>query len=46
MSSAPFFVLSKLLGFFAIPSNLVVLIGIGGLVLLPTRFARAGGLHL
>jgi uncharacterized SAM-binding protein YcdF (DUF218 family) len=37
-----FFVLSKLLGFFAIPSNLVVLIGIGGLVLLPTRFARAG----
>ena len=37
-----FFVLSKLLGFFAIPSNLVVLIGIGGLLLLPTRFARAG----
>ena len=28
--------------FFAIPSNLVVLIGIGGLFLLPTRFARAG----
>ena len=37
-----FFVLSKLLGFFAIPSNLVVLIGIVGLFLLPTRFARAG----
>ena len=42
-----FFVLSKLLGFFANPSNLVVLVGIGGLLLLPTRFARAdGGLHL
>jgi uncharacterized SAM-binding protein YcdF (DUF218 family) len=37
-----FFVLSKLLGFFAVPSNLVVLMGIGGLLLLPTRFARAG----
>jgi uncharacterized SAM-binding protein YcdF (DUF218 family) len=37
-----FFVLSKLLGFFAIPSNLVVLIGIVGLSLLPTRFASAG----
>jgi uncharacterized SAM-binding protein YcdF (DUF218 family) len=37
-----FFVLSKLLGFFAIPSNLVVLIGIVGLFLIPTRFARAG----
>jgi uncharacterized SAM-binding protein YcdF (DUF218 family) len=37
-----FFVLSKLLSFFAIPSNVVVLIGIGGLFLLPTRFARAG----
>jgi uncharacterized SAM-binding protein YcdF (DUF218 family) len=37
-----FFLFSKLLGFFAIPSNLVVLIGIGGLLLLPTRFARAG----
>ena len=37
-----FFVLSKLLGFFAILSNLVILIGIVGLLLLPTRFARAG----
>jgi uncharacterized SAM-binding protein YcdF (DUF218 family) len=37
-----FFVLSKLLGFFTIPSNLVVLIGIGSLFVLPTRFARAG----
>src|SRR5262249_9472927 len=31
-----------ILGFFAIPSNLVVAIGILGLLLLPTRFARAG----
>jgi len=31
-----------LLGFFAIPSNLVILIGSVGLLLLPTRFARAG----
>jgi uncharacterized SAM-binding protein YcdF (DUF218 family) len=37
-----FFFLSKLLGFFATPSNLVILIGIIGLVLLPTRFTRAG----
>src|SRR5215470_7938536 len=37
-----FFALSKILGFFAIPSNLVVSIGILGLLLLPTRFARAG----
>jgi uncharacterized SAM-binding protein YcdF (DUF218 family) len=37
-----FFPLSKILGFFAIPSNLVVSIGILGLLLLATRFARAG----
>src|SRR5207245_11015172 len=37
-----FFPLSKILGFFAIPSNLVICIGILGLLLLPTRFARAG----
>ena len=37
-----FFVLSKVLGFFALPSNLVVLIGLLGVLLLPTRFARAG----
>ncbi len=37
-----FFPLSKILGFFAIPSNLVISIGLAGLVLLPTRFARAG----
>ena len=37
-----FFLLSKVLGFFAIPSNLVVSIGVVGLLLLPTRFARTG----
>ena len=37
-----FFVVSKVLGFFAIPSNLVISIGILGLLLWPTRFARAG----
>jgi uncharacterized SAM-binding protein YcdF (DUF218 family) len=37
-----FFSLSKILGFFAIPSNLVISIGVLGLLLLPTRFARAG----
>jgi uncharacterized SAM-binding protein YcdF (DUF218 family) len=37
-----FFPLSKILGFFAIPSNLVISIGILGLLLLPTRLARAG----
>jgi uncharacterized SAM-binding protein YcdF (DUF218 family) len=43
IGNAPiFFVLSKLLGFFAIPSNLVILTGIVGFLLLPTRFARAG----
>jgi uncharacterized SAM-binding protein YcdF (DUF218 family) len=37
-----FFAITKILGFFAIPSNLVMSVGILGLVLLPTRFARAG----
>ena len=37
-----FFVLSKLLAFFTQPSNLIVLIGLLGLVLTRTRFARAG----
>ena len=35
-------VLSKVLGFFAIPSNLIVSIGILGVLLLPTRFKRTG----
>jgi uncharacterized SAM-binding protein YcdF (DUF218 family) len=37
-----FFALSKILGFFAVPSNLVLSIGLLGLVLVPTRFGRAG----
>jgi uncharacterized SAM-binding protein YcdF (DUF218 family) len=37
-----FFVLSKVLGFFAIPSNFVLAIGIVGLLLLLTRFVRLG----
>jgi hypothetical protein len=37
-----FFVLSKLLGIFAFPSNVTILFGILGLLLLPTRLARTG----
>jgi hypothetical protein len=37
-----FFVISKLLAFFAQPSNVIVLLGLVGLVLTRTRFARAG----
>ncbi len=37
-----FFVLSKALGFFASPSNLVVVVGLFGVALVCTRFARAG----
>jgi len=35
-----FFTLSKILGFFALPSNLLMVIGLVGLVLLLTRFTR------
>jgi uncharacterized SAM-binding protein YcdF (DUF218 family) len=35
-----FFTLSKILGFFATPSNLLISIGVAGLVLLCTRFTR------
>lgn len=37
-----FFALSKILGFFASPSNLVIMLGLFGALLLRTRFARAG----
>ena len=37
-----FFVLSKLLAFFTFPSNLAILIGILGLLLLTSRFAHSG----
>jgi uncharacterized SAM-binding protein YcdF (DUF218 family) len=35
-----FFVLSKVLGFFALPSNFIIAVGLFGLVLLCTRFTR------
>jgi uncharacterized SAM-binding protein YcdF (DUF218 family) len=35
-----FFVLSKVLGFFALPSNFLITIGLAGLILLCTRFTR------
>jgi len=35
-----FFVLSKILGFFALPSNILISIGIAGVLLLFTRFTR------
>ncbi|MTW16551.1 YdcF family protein [Rhodoplanes serenus] len=37
-----FFPVSKLLGFFALPSNLLVVLGLLGIVLLVTRWRRAG----
>lgn len=37
-----FFYVSKALGFFALPSNLVVVVGLLGVVLLATRFRRLG----
>jgi len=35
-----FFAVSKVLGFFALPSNLLITIGLVGIVLLLTRFTR------
>jgi uncharacterized SAM-binding protein YcdF (DUF218 family) len=37
-----FFILSKVLGFFAVPSNLIMMLGLAGAGLLCTRFARLG----
>ena len=37
-----FFTLSKTIGFFASPSNLIIFVGLCGALLLRTRFARAG----
>jgi uncharacterized SAM-binding protein YcdF (DUF218 family) len=37
-----FFALSKILGFFAVPSNFVIVLALFGAALLATRFARAG----
>ena len=37
-----FFVLAKILGFFALPSNILISLGLLGALLMATRFARAG----
>src|SRR5437762_2198411 len=37
-----FFIVSKILGFFAIPSNLLIMLALLGAALVCTRFARAG----
>jgi uncharacterized SAM-binding protein YcdF (DUF218 family) len=37
-----FFIASKVLGFLAVPSNVLILIGIIGVILLATRWRRAG----
>jgi uncharacterized SAM-binding protein YcdF (DUF218 family) len=37
-----FFVLAKILGFFALPSNLLIVAGLLGVILMATRFARTG----
>jgi uncharacterized SAM-binding protein YcdF (DUF218 family) len=37
-----FFVLAKVLGFFALPSNILIVLGLIGALLMATRFARAG----
>jgi uncharacterized SAM-binding protein YcdF (DUF218 family) len=37
-----FFVLAKILGFFALPSNLLISLGLLGIILMATRYARVG----
>jgi uncharacterized SAM-binding protein YcdF (DUF218 family) len=37
-----FFVLAKILGFFALPSNILISAGVIGIVLMATRYARGG----
>lgn len=37
-----FFVLAKILGFFALPSNILISLGLIGLILMATRFVRTG----
>lgn len=37
-----FFILAKILGFFALPSNILISLGLLGVLLMATRFARAG----
>ncbi len=38
-----FFVAAKILGFFALPSNILISLGLLGIVLMATRFAGPGG---
>jgi uncharacterized SAM-binding protein YcdF (DUF218 family) len=40
--SRVFFILSKVFGFFALPSNFIVALGLAGVVMMATRRARAG----
>src|ERR1700738_1946994 len=37
-----FFLVAKILGFFALPSNILITLALIGVVLMRTRFARAG----
>ena len=37
-----FFLAAKIFGFFALPSNILIALGLLGIALMPTRFARAG----
>ena len=37
-----FFLAAKILGFFALPSNILIALGLLGIMLMATRFARAG----
>src|ERR1043165_3326337 len=37
-----FFVLAKIFGFFALPSNVLIALGVLGVLLMATRFVRAG----
>jgi uncharacterized SAM-binding protein YcdF (DUF218 family) len=37
-----FFLLAKILGFFALPSNLLISLGLIGIILMATRYARTG----
>ena len=38
-----FFVLAKILGFFAVPSNILILLGLAGIVLMATLLGMALG---
>src|SRR3954471_3967528 len=42
MRAPMFFILAKILGFFSMPSNILMSLGLLGVVLTATRFARAG----